>query len=77
MSFERPISENHDFEPFKIELWLLQGIEPFCSSYWENLNHLHILNGHNFSSDGPIMLILCFSESLERSLSDGVIKVYI
>ena len=43
-------------------------------------NYVHLalngalLNGHNFSSVGPIMLILWFSESLERDLSDNVLK---
>ncbi len=32
------------------------------------------LNGHNFSSVGPITLILRFSESLGRGLSDDVLK---
>ena len=33
-----------------------------------------MLNGHNFSSVGPIMLILWFSESIGRGLSDDVLK---
>ncbi len=32
------------------------------------------LNGHNFSSVGPLTLILWFSESLERGLSDDLLK---
>ncbi len=39
---------------------LLQGIESFCSAILGNLEPFASLNGHNFSSDSPIMLILRF-----------------
>ncbi len=32
------------------------------------------LNGHNFSSGGPISMIIWFYESSEGALSDGMLK---
>ncbi len=43
-------------------------------SPWSEAGKLQIRPRRSFSSVGPMKLILCFSESLERGLSDGALK---
>ncbi len=79
-SFERPLSKLSE-NPKKIDigstalkLWLLKDVQLQPP--------LRLINGsvtlcHNLNSVDPISMISQFSESLERYLSNGVIKVEI
>ncbi len=79
--FERSLSklsENHknvEIGSSKLKLWLLKGVQldprgphPFNQWLQNSFNH------HNLSSVYPISLLLWFSESLEKDLSNGTIN---
>ena len=74
---ERPLSklsENHKIyviRPTVLKLWPNQRVLDDRLWYWDSFSC------HNLKSMDPISTLLWFSESLERNLSNGIIKVHI